>query len=72
MEEFLPEIDIFELMAANVKEIVRSSYYAYEKYSRLVLKQIVEVKVSLHSQDAEFDEEDDEFEDEKDALVRTE
>ena len=72
MEEFLPEIDIFELMAANVKEIVRSSYYAYEKYSRLVVKQIVEVKVSLHSQDAKYNEEDDEFEDEKDALERTE
>lgn len=52
LKDFLPEIDIMELQAATVKEIVRSSFHAYNKYTRIAQRQIVEGKVPLKSQDA--------------------
>ena len=41
-----------ELQAATVKEIVRSSFHAYNKYARIAQRQIVDGKVPLNSQDA--------------------
>jgi len=36
--KFLPEVDLYDLMATAAREIVRSSYNAYKLYTRMIVE----------------------------------
>ena len=53
--KFLPEVDLYDLMATAAREIVRSSYNAYKLYTRMIVEQVTEERIVLKGPDEDED-----------------